>query len=128
MTDSQTTVFQLKQAIHELCLQKGWGDQNGIQNPQHVAMAMTVEMSELLERCQWLEPGQVQDLLDGKDPARARQIGEEFADVMMYGLQLMYSLDIDVAREIERKIGIVLKRPNGVRGRNIPKETTEHEP
>ena len=60
--------------------------------------------------------------------ARARQIGEEFADVMMYGLQLMYSLDIDVAREIERKIGIVLKRPNGVRGRNIPKETTEHEP
>ena len=128
MTDSQTTVAQLKQAIHELCLQKGWGDQNGIQNPQHVAMAMTVEMSELLEHFQWLNPEDVQALMEGRDPERRDMIAEEFADVMMYGLQLMYSLDIDVAREIELKIGIVLKRPNGVRGRNIPKETTEHEP
>ena len=127
MTDSMTTVLQLKQAVHELCLKKGWGDENGIQNPQHVAMAMTVEMSELLERFQWLEKEQVQALLDGKDPGRAQQIGEEFADVMMYGLQLMYSLDIDVSEQIEKKIGIVLKRPNGVRGRNIPKEPDNHE-
>ena len=75
---------------------------------------------------QWLDADGVQALLDGKDPKRVREIGEEFADVMMYGLQLMRALDIDVSSEIERKIGIVLKRPAGVRGRDIPQ--TEDKP
>lgn len=42
-----------------MCRRKGWGDENGVQNPQHVAMAMTVEMSELLEHFQWLDPADV---------------------------------------------------------------------
>ncbi len=121
MTDKQTTVAELKEAVHQLCLRKGWGGDDGVQNPQHVAMAMTVEMSELLERFQWLEPKDVQALLDGKDPGRVAQIAEEFADVMMYGMQLMRCLNIDVAAEMEKKIDIVLRRPNGVRGRNIGK-------
>ena len=120
MRDNVTTISELKDAVVELCRLKGWGDENAVQNPQHVAMAMTVEMSELLEKFQWLDADGVQALLDGKDPKRVREIGEEFADVMMYGLQLMRALDIDVSSEIERKIGIVLKRPAGVRGRDIP--------
>ena len=48
MNDSNTTIQTLKQRVHELCLRKGWGE-DGVQNPQQVAMAMTVEMSELLE-------------------------------------------------------------------------------
>ena len=111
MTDRESTVNDLKNAIHAMVLKKGWGDTDGIQNPQHVAMAMTVEMSELLEHFQWLTPADVQALLEGKDPERRALIAEEYADVMMYGLQLMYSLDIDVAHEIERKIEIVLNRP-----------------
>lgn len=110
MHDDITTVSQLKDAVHEMCLKKGWGGESGIQNPQHVAMAMTVEMSELLEHFQWLDPDGVSALLDGKDEKRVRKIAEEYADVMMYGLQLMWSLNIDVAQEIERKIDIVLKR------------------
>lgn len=119
MRDNVTTVSELKEAIVELCRKKGWGDENAVQNPQHVAMAMTVEMSELLENFQWLTPDKVQDLLDGKDPERVQRIGEEFADVCMYGLQLMRALNIDVSHEIERKIQIVLGRPAGVRGRDI---------
>ena len=47
MNDRETTVSDLKEAVHQLCLRKGWGEE-GVQNPQQVAMAMTVEMSELL--------------------------------------------------------------------------------
>ena len=108
--DDVTTVKELKDAVHEMCLKKGWGGETGVQNPQHVAMAMTVEMSELLEHFQWLNPDDVQKLLDGKDEIRKQKIAEEYADVMMYGLQLMRCLNIDVAHEIERKIDIVLKR------------------
>ncbi len=125
MTDTQTTIFDLKEAVHDLCVAKGWGDEDGVQNPQHVAMAMTVEMSELLEKFQWLEEKDVQALLDGRDPGRASEIAEEFADVMMYSLQLMRCLDIDVSAQIERKIGIVLKRPNGVRGRDIKSRSAQ---
>ena len=118
MTDDRTTLSELKEAVRELVIKKGWGV-DGVQNIQHVAMAMTVEMSELLEIFQWLDSEDVDKLQNGLDPERQRRIAEEFADVMMYGLQLMRTLDIDVSAEIQRKIAIVLKRPNGVRGRYI---------
>ena len=114
MTDDKTTVRELKDAVHEMCLQKGWGGETGVQNPQHVAMAMTVEMSELLEHFQWLNDDGVQALMDGQDENRRAMIAEEFADVMMYGLQLTRTLGIDVTRQILRKINIVDHRPRKV--------------
>ena len=108
--DDTTTISQLKEAIHALCLEKGWGV-DGVQNPQQVAMAMTVEMSELLELFQWLNPPDVEKLLNGEDPAYVARIAEEFADVMMYGLQLTRTLNIDITEQILRKIDIVDHRP-----------------
>lgn len=70
MADRDTTVYELKSRVMQLCRDKGWGD-NGIQNPQHMAMAMTVEMAEMLEHFQWLEEKDVQALMRGEDP-RAR--------------------------------------------------------
>ena len=110
MNDSNTTLQTLKQRVHELCLRKGWGE-DGVQNPQQVAMAMTVEMSELLEHFQWLYPEDVQALMRGEDPERLNAIAEEFADVMMYGLQLTRTLNIDITEQILRKIDIVDHRP-----------------
>ena len=110
MNDANTPVAELKRQILALCRRKGWGDAHGIQNPQHVAMAMTVEMSELLEHFQWLNPEDVDRLLAGGDPQRTALIAEEFADVMMYGLQLAHALKIDVTEQILRKIDIVDRR------------------
>jgi len=110
MNDTNTTLDQLKESVHALCIRKGWGVE-GVQNPQHVAMAMTVEMSELLEHFQWLDSEDVQRLADGHDPDRCAQIAEEFADIMMYGLQLARTLGIDITEQILRKIDIVDHRP-----------------
>ena len=101
--DATMTIAELKEAVHQLCLRKGWG-REGVQNPQHIAMAMTVEMSELLEHFQWLNDDDVEKLMRGEDPDRCAMIAEEFADVMMYGLQLTRTLHIDVSDEILRKI------------------------
>ena len=110
MNDTNTTIAQLKEWVHALCLRKGWGE-NGVQNPQQVAMAMTVEMSELLEHFQWLNPEDVRRLMDGGDPERCAMIAEEFADVMIYGMHLAHALGIDVSEQVQRKIGIVDRRP-----------------
>ncbi len=111
VNDTDTPIAALKREILALCRRKGWGDARGVQNPQHVAMAMTVEMSELLEHFQWLNPPDVERLLAGDDPDRTALIAEEFADVMMYALQLADALNIDVTREVLRKIDIVDRRP-----------------
>lgn len=108
--DTNTSISELKQKVHELCLRKGWGNE-GVQNPQQVAMAMTVEMSELLEHFQWLNADDVEKLMRGDDPERCSMIAEEFADIMMYGLQLARTLNIDVTQQILRKIDIVDHRP-----------------
>jgi NTP pyrophosphatase (non-canonical NTP hydrolase) len=110
MNDGNTTLNQLKEQVHQMCLRTGWGVE-GVQNPQHVAMAMTVEMSELLEHFQWLNPDDVQALMTGRDPERVALIAEEFADVMMYGLQLARTLGIDITGQVLRKIDIVEHRP-----------------
>lgn len=110
INDNDTNLSELKEQVHALCLRKGWGT-DGIQNPQQVAMAMTVEMSELLEHFQWLNPPDVARLVAGEDPRRRALIAEEFADVMMYGLQLARTLHIDITREVLRKIDIVDHRP-----------------
>ena len=110
MNDCDTTISALKEQVHQLCLRKGWGVE-GVQDPQHVAMAMTVEMSELLEHFQWLDHADVVALMEGRDPERVALIAEEFADVMMYGLQLTRTLGIDITQQVLRKIDIVDHRP-----------------
>lgn len=110
MNDNDTTISTLKEQVHQLCLRKGWGVE-GVQDPQHVAMAMTVEMSELLEHFQWLDHENVVALMEGRDPERVALIAEEFADVMMYGLQLARTLGIDITTQVMRKIDIVDHRP-----------------
>ena len=108
--DGNTCLDQLKDDVLALCRRKGWGV-DGIQDPQHVAMAMTVEMSELLEHFQWLNREDVVRLMEGRDPERTALIAEEFADVMMYGLQLAHTLGFDITQQILRKIDIVDHRP-----------------
>ena len=110
MNDQITTVESLRQQVIAMCLRKGWG-KNGVQDPQHVAMAMTVEMSEVLEHFQWLNPEDVTALMEGRDPERRQQIAEELADVTCYLLQLTYGLGIDLTEEVVRKIDIVDHRP-----------------
>lgn len=110
MYDGDTTISALKEQVHQLCLRKGWGEE-GVQNPQHVAIAMTVEMSELLEHFQWLNDSDVRAMMAGRDPERVALIAEEFADVMMYGLQLTRTLGIDITQQVMRKIDIVDHRP-----------------
>ncbi len=106
MNDGNASLNELKERVHALCLRKGWGV-DGVQNPQQVAMAMTVEMSELLEHFQWMNAEDVRALVNGESPDEVAAIAEEFADVMMYGLQLARTLKIDITSQVLRKIDIV---------------------
>ena len=108
--DEKTTLAELKEAVLQMARYRGWGDENGIQNPQQMAMAMSVEMGEMLEHFAWLDANGVQRLLAGDMPKCREHIAEEFADVLIYGLQVMNALNVDIADAVLNKVEIVRQR------------------
>ena len=108
--DSKTTIQDLKDAVRDMCLYRGWGGEKAIQDPQRMVMAMTIELGELMEHFAWLGPGDIDRLLSGEMPVRRDHIAEELADVLVYAIQLARSLDLDVSEAMTRKIEIVKGR------------------
>lgn len=108
--DSKTTIQDLKNAVRDLCLYRGWGGDQAIQNPQHMVMAMTIELGELMEHFAWLDEAETGRLVAGEMPARREHIAEELSDVLIYAFQLARGLDIDISDSMERKIEIVKRR------------------
>ncbi|GLS03198.1 nucleotide pyrophosphohydrolase [Chitiniphilus shinanonensis] len=70
--------------------------------PKNLAMAMSVEMAELLEHFQWLTPEQAAAV--AHDPARRGPVEEEMADVLIYMLRLADVLGVDVEAAIRDKM------------------------
>jgi len=68
--------------------------------PKNLAMALSVEASELVEIFQWLEPEESQ-LPDKK---QIELINSEVADIAMYLLRFCDLLDINLESAIQRKI------------------------
>ncbi|MGI6174131.1 MAG: MazG-like family protein [Christensenellales bacterium] len=109
MVGDKISLRDILEKVLEMVKRQGWGE-DGVQDPLHVAMAMSVEMGELLEHFAWIDKADVEKIRRGENPEEAEEIGEEFADVMIYGLQLMNALGLDAEEAILRKIDIVSAR------------------
>ena len=69
-------------------------------SPKNLAMAASVEMAELVEIFQWLEPAEARAL-----PAAQREhAGQEVADILMYLTLLCSELGIDMDQALEAKL------------------------
>ena len=108
--DPNTTLQDLKDVVRDMCLYRGWGGERAIQNPQRMAMAMAIELGELMEHFAWLDAEELRDLVDGKLPRRREHIAEELADILIYAIQLARGLDVDISDAVLRKIEIVKGR------------------
>lgn len=69
--------------------------------PKNLAMALSVEASELLEIFQWLTPEESVHVMTGE---RADDVRDEIADVMIYLLRLCDVLGIDLAAAVRTKV------------------------
>ena len=97
LCDRNTTLGTLKDETIAMCVRKGWGN-NGIQHAQHIAMAMMVETMELLEH--FADVPEEQLAIKFSDPEEVTEVAEEAADVMLYSLQIMYTMRYDVSASI----------------------------
>lgn len=78
----------------KLKLRKFAGDRDWDQfhSPKNIAMALSVEVSELLEHFQWLTEDESKNL----DAAALSEVADEIADVQNYLVRLADKLGIDI--------------------------------
>ncbi|HEX5485740.1 nucleotide pyrophosphohydrolase [Limnobacter sp.] len=89
----------LEQALQQFADERDW---NSFHSPKNLAMALTGEVGELVEIFQWLteeESAQV-----ANNPATARAVRDEVADVLLYLVRLSSVLGIDLNEAVEQKM------------------------
>lgn len=88
-----TDIDQLIQQIREFRDARDWEQ---FHNPKDLALALSVEASELLELFLWKDS-------DGADPERLKQ---ELADVLMYAFLLADKKGLDIREIMEAKLAL----------------------
>ncbi len=99
MSDSDTTIAQLRQLIHDFVARRDW---HQFHTPKNLAMSMAIETAELMEHFQWLSAEQSRALAG--QPERLRAVGEELADVLCYALAMANELGLDLSTTIRQKV------------------------
>ena len=88
---------ELKARVREFVAERDW---DRFHSPKNLAMALSVEASELVELFQWLTEEESGRL----DPERRRRVSDELADVLWFLVRLSDRLDVDLLEAAERKL------------------------
>lgn len=99
MTTQLIDVSALEAALREFADARDW---NRFHSPKNLAMALTGEVGELVELFQWQTEEQSKTV--AADPATARAVRDELADVLLYLVRLSSVLGVDLNEAVVDKI------------------------
>ena len=99
MSDSETTVAQLRRMVEQFVDRRDW---HRFHTPKNLAMSISIEAAELMEHFQWLTPEE--SLRLRSDPEQLTAVGEELADVLCYALAMANELGLDLSTAIRDKM------------------------
>ena len=104
---------ELKKQVRAFSAERDWEQ---FHTPKNLAMAMSVEASEVVEHFQWMTPDESRNL----DEAGTSAVSLELADVLIYLVRLGDVLGIDLLDAAQRKLALnARKYPAAVvRGRS----------
>ena len=108
-------VAALEAALQRFADERDW---NRFHSPKNLAMALTGEVGELVEIFQWLTEQQSKEV--ARDPATARAVRDELADVMIYLVRLSSVLGVDLDAAVAQKLAANARKypaPDRSRGR-----------
>jgi len=94
---------ELIKNIRKFAQKRDW-DQ--FHSPKNLAMALSVEVAEIVEHFQWLTQAESDNL----DPAKLAEIKEEIADVLIYLTRLADRLGINPVQAAEEKMQLNEKK------------------
>lgn len=87
---------QIKMYLRAFAEQRDWTQ---FHSPKNLAMALSVEVAELLEHFQWLTESESEQL----QAEQLAPIADEIADVQLYLVRLADQLKIDIPQAIASK-------------------------
>lgn len=89
---------EIQQKIRAFAEERDWAQ---FHTPKNIAMALSIETSELMEIFQWLTPEEAQKVMS---TPKAEQVRHEMADVAVYLLRMADLLGIDLETAIHEKM------------------------
>ena len=90
-------ITKIQNQLRDFALERDWEQ---FHTPKNLAMALSVEASELVEIFQWFTP----DESKSPDQKQLDSIRSEVADIAMYLIRFCSVLDIDLEKAIKRKL------------------------
>jgi NTP pyrophosphatase (non-canonical NTP hydrolase) len=97
MTERIQDLAELKLRLRRFVEERDW-DQ--FHSPKNLAMALSVEASELVEIFQWLTEAESAVL----DEGRKQRAAAELADILVYLVRIADRLDIDLLQAVAHKL------------------------
>jgi len=91
-------LHQIQQQLSTFAAERDW-DQ--FHTPKNLAMALSVEVSELVEIFQWLTPEQSTAIMES---GKKEHVEEELANILIYLIRLADKLDVDLEQAVAEKI------------------------
>ena len=88
---------ELTEIINRFTEERDWGT---FHSPKNLAMALSVEASELVEHFQWLTEDESRNL----DAKKLSEVADEIADVQWYLLRIADQLGIDIPTAAKAKM------------------------
>ena len=88
---------ELIRELREFAKERDWEQ---FHSPKNLAMALSVEVAEIVEIFQWLTQDESRNL----DPEKLKRVKEEIADVMIFLTNLSDKLGIDPIETAKAKI------------------------
>jgi dCTP diphosphatase len=88
----------LRNAIQRFVSERDWEQ---FHSPKNLAMALSVEVSEIVEHFQWLTQEQSRNI----PPEKLAEVAQEIGDVMIYLVELSVQLGIDPIEAATKKVG-----------------------
>ena len=102
---TKSDINDLQREIQQFSAARDWKQ---FHDPKNLAMAIGVEVGELMEHFRWTSSDQARRALD--DPKVREAVEHELADVMILVLEFASETDIDIPSVVRRKLAINASR------------------
>ena len=93
------SIQQLAEHLRRFAAERDWEQ---FHSPKNLAMALSVEVAEIVEHFQWLTEPQSREL----DAGKREEVAQELADALIYLVRLANQLNIDLLEAAQRKLAI----------------------
>jgi len=112
------SLIELRDALRRFAAERDWQQ---FHTPKNLAIALSVEASELLEHFQWLSDAESQSL----DATQLARVRDEIADVLLYLVRLADRLDVDLLAAARDKLALNAKKYPADKSRGSSRKYTD---